>query len=76
MDRAEAAQVPLITVSEPVSAGWDPHSVWRDRVHDARQTASGLLGDAPTITLADTSAGWDPLETWRIRVQRARHPSR
>jgi len=68
MDRVNARGVAFLADTGP--AGWDPHTVWRERVHGPRGPRRG--GDAPAISLADTSAGWDPTETWRLRVQRPR----
>ena len=73
MDRPQSTRVPLPAAD--AVPGWDPHAVWRERIHAAR-AARPVSADAPAIALLDGSSGWDPLETWRIRVQRPRAADR
>ena len=76
MDRPNARGVPFAAALESPSGGWDPHTVWRERVHAARRPPRALVSAAAITVLLDTSAGWDPLETWRLRVQRPRRSAR
>ena len=77
--------VPDAPSADTGPSGWDPCSVWRDRVQAprlARESDAGALAgqsaahstvqpaDPPTDSTARTNAGWDPLETWRFRVLR------
>ena len=76
MDRPNARSVPYAAALESAAGGWDPHTVWRERVHAARRPVRTIASAAAITVLLDTSAGWDPLETWRLRVQRPRRATR
>ena len=84
-DPVQESAVPDAPTADPDPSGWDPGSVWRDRVQaprlareadlsalarpSAAQSTVQLAGQ-PAEPTARASAGWDPLETWRFRVLR------
>ncbi len=72
MDRPNALRVPFIDALDAQPDGWDPHAVWRDRVHVSRTPAKRVAKSPALAVLLDASAGWDPLETWRVRVRGSR----
>lgn len=70
VDRLSGPLGSLATSSDP--GGWDPHTVWEQRVREPRQSHRLPRIGTVYITVAPASPGWDPLETWRGRVQHAR----
>jgi hypothetical protein len=76
MDRPAKTPVAQLPGLDDASvSGWDPHTVWRERVRDP-QLASKAHRSTQRITLPDHSAGWNPLETWRLLLQRPRKQPR
>jgi hypothetical protein len=66
MDRPTSTTAAFAALVPELSAtGWDPHTVWRERVR-APHAGSHKAG---SIVLAEPTTGWDPHETWRLRVR-------
>ena len=72
MDRRAEPLHPYSTPAD--SAGWDPRTVWEQRVREPRRLQQLRHSGAADITAAPIATGLDALTAWRGRVQRA--PSR
>ena len=74
MDRSGSqSTTPVVSFEEGSTVGWDPDSVWRQRV---RRTRLSDDGSGPRMVVETVSVGWDPHETWRLRVQAPRRTPR
>ena len=70
---AEAHSYPTEERAPAPQSGWDPKTVWRERVRDARSAALARRAGIRQIRAtpaAPASSGWDPLATWRRIVRR------
>jgi len=47
-------------------SGWDPHTVWRERVRDPQLKAQRSV-PATKVVVADRPTRWNPLDTLRLR---------
>ena len=69
MDRLAA---PIASDSTSTDAGgWDPRTVWEQRVREPRRMRRSPRIGAADVTVAPAASGRDPLETGRGRVKRA-----